>query len=259
MPEELMLESFPSWESEEADPWGESIAEAEDSAEDIGERWPWQRKRQSRGVQGIRAIGVRSSDGAQRKVVPLPVNIATVPGVNRALANQEIAGRDLERKVNYLQRKFQAAGRNASNVSGAVTLIIGGGLTILALVEVSRQQGGFGDWAKHDLTKVGAVVAAGQVATTGVKLAYAPYPGGAFGIAADIFSAVQLAAFGYGQLNLTPTPPPIKTVDTLSALQNGKLSAYNIGDSVVTTDDGKEYTIFTDASNNKAFRLVERS
>jgi hypothetical protein len=261
MPEELMLESFPSWESEEADPWGESIAEAEDSAEDLGERWPWERKQQRRRGRGVRGIVVRNSDGTRK----LPVSIAAAPDTNRALANHEIVSRDLERKVNYLQRKFQAAGRNASTVSGAVTLIIGGGLTLLALWEVSRQQGGFGlaDWANHGATKAAAVIAGSQVAQTGIKLAFAPYPGGMVGITADIFSGLQLAAFGFGQLNPTPTPTTPKIVETLGDLKpkNGEdpLLPYSAGDIVVTKDTGREYRIFLDASNHKAFMLVEPS
>src|SRR5262245_55500369 len=101
MAEEMMLESVAPWESDgEAEDWesDEAIAEAEDSAEDIGERarrrryYAGRRRSHYRPGRGVRGIAVRGQDGRTRHV-PFPAKLATADETNRGLATQEVGRR----------------------------------------------------------------------------------------------------------------------------------------------------------------------
>jgi hypothetical protein len=251
MAEEMMFENVP-WESDEAEDWEseeaiadaeEAIADAEDTGEDIGEarrrrgrprRW----YRPGRGVQGLR---MRGPDGAVRQIA-FPRKLATAAETNRAMARQAVRGRALEGQLDRLETRLRAQQKNDSSVSGAVTLLLAGGLTAWGAVAASRQSGGFtfGNWAKEGSTKMAALASVSQLGTSGAKLAFnRRYHRSGFGMAADGFAVAQLAAFAFGTLYQPAAAPPIKTVDDdaarLTLAQNATKA--NDGDLVYQTDE----------------------
>lgn len=262
MAEEMTLENVP-WESDES--WNgesdEAIAEAEDSAEDIGEGWRRRRRSRYAPGRGVRGMVLRSQDGSPRRVA-FPAKLATAEETNRGLARQEIGRRELEERLNRLEARFRLQLKKDSSASGLVTLAIGGSLTIFGAVEARRQAPAgnrLGTWALLDSTKIAAATSAAQIATTGAKLAInGRYHRSGLGIAADAFATVQLAAFMFGFLNPPqppppPTPPPI-SVGTLSdlvklqtankLLLNRRYVTLDVGGVYETTKNDQDQVIF---------------
>jgi hypothetical protein len=236
MAEEMMLENVP-WESDEAEDWesDEAIAEADESAEDIGERARRRRRSYYQPSRGVRGIALRAPDGSVRNV-PFPTKLATAQETNRGLAKQEIARRALEKRLDRLAMQP----KNESSVSGLVTLTIGGGLTVWGAMKASEKQAfTFANWANNENTQMAAVISASQLATTGAKLAInGRYHRSSFGIAADAFAALQLAAFVFSRIYT----PSLREVSVLLS-PNDSLDSLPPHSFVVIKDDLNLYEI----------------
>lgn len=250
-----MIESLP-WESDEAEDWesDEAFAESEDSAEDIGERARRRRRRRShfRPGRGVRGIAVRGQDGATRNL-SFPARLATAAETNRGLASQELARRALDERLDRLETRMRAQLKNDAAATGIVALLIGGGLAAWGAYEASKKATGstLGNWASANSTKMAALTSVSQIATSGARLAInGRYHSSGFGLAADAFSAAQLAAFALGSLY---QPKPTRTVADMKALQAGPLE---LDARYVTIDNGNEFVTFADASGKTAFKRV---
>ena len=203
--ESVMLES--TWESDEADEdveADEAIIEAEDSAEDIGER-ARRRRRMGRRARGYRPVRtpVRGITVGGRKM-PFPKPLATAEDTNRGLATQEVARRDVERRVDLLEQRLKVQRKHDTSATGIVSLLLGGGLSAWGAYQASQKSSTsmLGGWADQEATKMAAVTSVSQIAMSGTKAAlHGGYHRNAFGIAADAFSVVQLAAFAFGRLH----------------------------------------------------------
>jgi hypothetical protein len=244
MAQEMTSENV-DWESDEAD-WesDEAIAESDDSAE----AWPWQRKKKR--VRGIRGVAVRSADGTRRALAPFPKPVALAEDTNRVLGA-------LERRVN----RVQTISANNSKVSGAVNLLIGGGLAVLAVAQVSQQQGSrftLADLSDHPLFKISALIAAGQIATTGIKAAvHGGYQPTALGTGADVGATLLLGLFGFGRVQLqNQGSSALKKQATLKDLQQN-INSFVQNQIVVTEDTATPYRVVVDDQNNKLAMLVE--
>lgn len=216
MAEEMIVENV-SWESDEAEDWesDEAIVEAEEAAEDIGERaqrrggrrgYPTRRFRHIR--RPVRGITV----GGQK--MPFPRPLATAEDTNRGLASQEVARRAVEERLARVETRSRVQQKNDMAATGIVTLLISGGLSAWGAYQASQKSGTsmLGKWADEDTTKMAAVTSVSQIAMSGAKLALnGRYHRNGFGIAADAFSAVQLAAFAFGRMY---KPRTVATVDT---------------------------------------------
>jgi len=213
MAEEMILENVP-WESDEAEGGWESddaIGEADDSAEDFGER---ARRRRSRGShyrpgRGVRGLVVRGEDGRTRNL-PFPAKLATTEETNRGLAIQEAGRRALVEWLERLGTRVRTHRKSDSSVTGVVTLLIGGGLTAWSLMKASQQAAGgslLANWVSQDTAKMATLASVSQVATTGAKLLiHGRYHGSGVGLAADAFSTAQVAAFAIASF-YKPAPP----------------------------------------------------
>jgi hypothetical protein len=253
---EEMIEA--AWESDEAEEdWesDEALIEAEDGAEDIGERARRRRHRFGRRRSHYRPVkrGVRGMVMRGQKM-PFPKPLATAEETNKGLASQEVARQEVERRVDQLEQKLQRQRKNDTSATGLVALVISGGLSAWGAYQASRPgKSGtsmFGKWAAEEATQMAAATSASQIAMTGARVAlHGGYPRNGFGIAADVFSVAQLAAFTFGRLH---TSPPTEEVDDLAALQklakNGGLKHPAI---YVTRDNGEQYETLSE----KLFRI----
>jgi len=260
MAEEMMLENFP-FESDEAEDWesDESFAESDESAEDIGERTRQRGRRRgqyARGVRGVRGMTVRGPEGPRN--LQFPAKLATAAETNRGLASQEIGRRALEGRLDRLETGVRSQQRNDSSVAGIVTLLLGGGLSLWGAIEASRQSAGFtfGKWAEQQSSKIAAVTSVSQLATSGAKLAiygrYHRHSG--FGIAADAFAGIQLAAFAFGSMYTPKETLAIQNLAALQALQTA--GSLRLDVNYVTMDSGNEFETFKDITSQPVFRLV---
>jgi len=260
MAEAMMLENVP-WESDEAEDSesDEAIAEAEDTAEDIGERWPFRRRRRRshfRPGRGVRGIALRGQDGRVRNV-PFPTKLATAEETNRGLANQEVARRALDERLDRLETRFRVQQKNDSSVTGLVAMLIGGGLSAWGAYKASQKPPGsmFGKWADETPTQMAAVTSVAQIATSGAKLAISGrYHRSGFGIAADAFSVAQLAAFAFGSLY---KPRPMIAVTNLAALQKEQTAkTLKLDHRYLVIDTGDEYDILEDSTKTVVYKRV---
>lgn len=257
MAEELMLENFP-FESDEAEDWesDEALIESDESAEDIGERS--RRRNRLRTVpraRGVRGMTVPGPDGPRR--FQFPAKLATAAETNRGLASQEIGRRTLERRMDRLETGVRVQQKNDSSAAGIVTLLIGGGLSIWGIIEVSRAGGfTFGKWAGQESARMASLASVSQLATTGAKLAInGRYHRSGLGAAADAFAGLQLAAFAFGSM-YTPRVP--HTAKNLKELQDLQAAGTLLPDArYVTRDDGNEYETFKDADNKTVFKSLD--
>lgn len=250
-----MIEDL-DWESAEAEDWesDEAFAESEDSAEDIGERVrrrpPQRRFRPVRGTQGIR---VRRPGGGVQKV-PFPAPLATAAETNRGLANQELARRALSDRLNRLETRSRAMMKRDGSISGLVTLTIAGSLTTFGVVKAVGQPSGtrLSDWASRDSTRTAAVLSAAQLATSGAKLVInGRYHRSSIGIAADIFSAAQLATFAFASLSQPEVPQVAADKQGAEDIKN----AVKVGSVIITADDGLAYRVIP-IGNNRVLRQI---
>jgi|SRR5688572_1212397 len=257
-----MIESLP-WESDEAEDWesDEAIAESEDSAEDIGERARRRRGRRRvpfRPGRGVRGIAVRGQDGAVRNL-SFPTRLATAAETNRGLATQEVARRALDERLDRLETRMRAQVKNDAAAGGIVALLIGGGLSAYGAYQAAQKPSGFklGNWANENATAMAALASVSQIATSGAKLAISGrYHRSGFGVAADAFSAAQLAAFALGSLY---QPKATRTVANLAALQADQArKALELDSRYVTVDTGDEYETFADAKGDIVFKRLSR-
>lgn len=242
-----MIEDI-DWESDEAADWesDEAFAEAEDSAEDIGERARRRRQqRRFRPVRGRQGITVnRPGGGVQR--VPFPAPLATAAETNRGLANQEVARRALAQRLNRLETRQ----KNDSSISGLVTLTIGGGLTAFGAIKAAGQPTGtrLADWAARDSTRTATVVAGAQLATSAAKLVInGRYHRSGIGITADIFSAAQLAAFAFASFH-----KPEEATGADSVVQADQIKGnVGIGTVIVVRKGGPAFRVVMGANNER--------
>jgi hypothetical protein len=256
MVEEMTLENVPwesdEWEDSESD---EAIAEAEDSAEDIGESRR-RRRRRSRYApgRGVRGIVMRGPDGRARNL-PFPTKLATADETNRGLARQEIGRRELEARLDRLEARFRTQQTKDSSAAGFVTLLIGGGLAASGVVEANRKPAGsrLEEWSKLKTTELGAVASVTQLATSGAKLVInGRYHRSGIGIAADVFAGAQIAAFAFARMykRVDYKPEP----DRATALRN--IANYEIGDQIVTDDLGQTFRVEENAAKVRTLRLI---
>jgi len=152
--------------------------------------------------RGVRGIALRGKDRRVRNV-PFPTKLATAENTNRGLANQEVARRALDERLDRLETRFRVQQKKDSSASGLVALLIGGGLTAWGAVEAGNKstRSTLVNWASENSTKMAALTSVSQIATSGAKLVInGRYHRSGFGVAADAFAAAQLAAFAFGSL-----------------------------------------------------------
>lgn len=261
MAEEMILENVP-WESEEAHDWEaeEAFVESDGSGEDIGEaarRRP-RRKSHYSPARGVRGITLRGPDGVRN--VSFPTKLATTTETNRGLANQELARRNLEERLDRFEARLRVQQKSDVSATGLVTLVIGGGLTFWGAARASQQGFTFHKWADENPTKIAALVSATQLATTGAKLAMTGhYSRSAFGTTADAFAVAQLAAFAFGSLStgtgMSSGKRPIVVHGTQEAI-GPKLPDLKPNDVVLTDNDHQTWEIILDNNNNKTWRAL---
>lgn len=265
MADEMMLENVP-WESDEAEDSesDEGILEAEDSAEDIGER---ARRRRFGGqagrrggpfrpIHGARGIRIRRPDGRVGNV-PFPKALATAAETNRGLASQEVARRALDERLDRLETRVRAQQRNDTSAAGVVSLLLGGGLSAWGAFEASKQSTGstLGNWASQNSTRMAAVTSLSQIATSGAKAAMnGRYHHSGLAIAADAFAAAQLAAFAFGSL-YQPKSVTGGFADLQKLRDAVDHKSVKAGDRYVL-DNGDLYDIFLDEGGNLRIRRV---
>jgi hypothetical protein len=192
----------------------------------------------------------RGPDGVRN--VSFPTKLATTAETNRGLAT-------IEERLNRFDARLRVQKKSDVSATGLVTLVIGGGLTVLGAVKASEQQGlTFNSWASQGTTQVATLVSATQLATTGAKLAMSGghYTRSAFGIAADAFAVAQLAAFAFGRLatmSLQKSRPIVlASVEDL----NTKLPNLKPDDVIVTSHEHQTWEIVADSNNNNTYRRV---
>jgi len=250
---EEMIESVP-WESEEAE-FGESeeSIEAEESAEDYRSR-----RRQSKPFRpqaGVKGMTLRTQGGPRTLQFPAPV--ATASDTNKALATQELRRRALDERLEKLEQKFRSQLKKDLATTGAVTLAIGGGLSAFGAFQVanhtptstSASESTLKRWANRDVTKMATVVSLTQLATSGAKLAFnGRYIRSGFGIAADVYSVLQLGLFTFGALQPQPAPAPVPTaVPDITAAQ---ASGFTAGAQVYDSKTMKLFTVIAATNGN---------
>jgi hypothetical protein len=254
MPDEMILESL-GVESDEADEGWESdeaFMEADDSAEDLGERAQQRRRRrynQYRPGRGVRGMTMRDADGRARNVA-FPSKLATIAETNRGLASQEVGRRALEERIDRLEARNRQQVKNGSAISGIVTLLIGGGLTAFSLFKAQQGTTGttFSRWADEDTAKMATLSSVSQLAVTGAKtLVNGRYPRSGIGIAADAFAAVQIAGFTLASLQQPTSVSDYTSVQTSDALnQAAKSTGAAVGDHIYNFEDRKWYVLSRD-------------
>jgi hypothetical protein len=258
MAEEMTLENL-SWESDEAVEdieADEALAEAEESVEDIGERWRRGRPARPRHLprtRGVRGMVVRGQDGRPRNL-PFPARLATAEETNRGLASQEVRRRALEAQLQKFETRLRGQLRNGSSVSGLVYLVIGVPLSAWGAINPTKTGGTrLGNWAAEDTTKMAAVASATQLATSGAKLlVYGGYHRSPIGMAADAFAGAQLIAFAFGSMHKAEA---LRSDNSTNDPSKANLSSYAFGDLVLLAD-GKTYRV-VDATGTKALRLIQ--
>jgi len=241
---EEMIDSVP-WESEEAEypEAEEAIAEAEDSAEDY--RRPRRPKRAFQLARGVQGLTLRGRDGT--RTVQFPSKLATVAETNRGLASQELARRALDDRLDRLESRFRGQQKKDVATTGAVALAIGGGLSAIGAFQAANQPSGsaLANWSSQEVTKMAAVVSVTQLATSGAKLAFnGRYVRSGFGIAADIFSVLQIALFTFGTLH---RPAVIQSVTDLDITESVSFAA---GTQIYDPKSGKLFVVIQTNNGN---------
>jgi hypothetical protein len=246
---EEMIEGLP-FESDEAEDWeaDEALAEAEDAAEDIGERA--QRRRRTPGrrnyfrrARGVRGVAVPRQGGGTTRL-PFPKPVATVDETNRGLAAQELARRDLDSRLVRLEAKLRTMPKKDASTSGLITLVFGGGLSAWGAFEAVKKTtgGALKNWADQKTTQMAAVASATQLATSGAKLAInGQYAASPLGITADAYSTLQLAAFAIGSLRQQGLRTLVANDGEMQRLVTSR--AVKVGQIYITQDRGVEYEI----------------
>ena len=226
MAEEVME----SWEGDEAaEDWesDESIGEYDESADDIGDgtrrrpvrRMPLGRFRPNRGVRGM---VMRGQDGRTR-TIPFPTKLATAAETNRAIASQEAGRRSLEERLSRLESRMRGQLKVDGATTGLVTLALGGSVTAYSVFKAAQLPPGsrLVGWAQHPSTQIAAVTSATQLATSGARmLINRRYHRSGVGIAADIFSGLQLATFAFASLYTPARATEVADVSAVGAIAN---------------------------------------
>jgi hypothetical protein len=211
MSDEMLLESalLESEESDESES-DEAFVESEDSAEDLGEARSSRGSRRPRSVNrylpvrsGVSGMRLRGPDGRMRNL-QFPAKLATAAETNRGLASQEVGRRALAQRLDKLESGMRLQDKKGSAISGTVYLGIGGGLTAWSLFKASQRASGtpFSTaWADEPSATMATLASATQLATSGAKwLINGHYHRSGLGIAADLFSLVQIGGFAFASL-----------------------------------------------------------
>jgi hypothetical protein len=254
MAEQMILES---WESDEAQDWesDEAIGESDESTEDIGEAVRRRRNVPAK-ARGVGGMTLRRPDGG-RTNFSFPARLTTTAETNRVVANQT----KLDDQLEQFRRALRAQRKSDVSAAGAVTLLLGGGLTIWGLMKASQGGLSLNGWANQGSTEIAAGFSAMQLATTGVKLMMTHhYSRSMLGTGGDLFAAAQLAAFAFGSWYTpsagTTTSAVITDADLgdehPDALQN--LKPYEFA---VTRDSHKMVQAIPDGKLGNTFRYVE--
>jgi hypothetical protein len=260
MAEQMILED---WESEEAQDWesaDEAIAGFDESAEDYGEAARRPRKSRFAPVRGgVSGITLSGPGGAKRNF-SFPSPVATTAQTNRVVANQ----RRLDDQLDQIGRALRVQRKSDVSTAGAVTLLLGGGLTIWGLMKASQGGFSFTSWAKEGSTEIAAGFSAMQLATSGVKLAMTGghYTRSVLGTAGDLFAAAQLAAFAFGSLPSSSLSKGISGFvysKDLDVAYPPVLTPYEAGSYLVNVDKHKTLEVLVDSNNNnqKTYTYVD--
>jgi hypothetical protein len=254
MAEEMILESLGSG-SDEAEDWesDDAMADSEDSVEDIGERArrrrrPNNRFRPGRGVPGMT---VRDAEGRPRNIPRL----ATVDETNRGLARQEVARHTLEERLDRLEARTRRQLKNSSTISGAVTLLLGGGLTAVSIFKAQQQTAGgsslFSNWADQNTAQMATLSSVSQLAATGAKLLVnGRYHYSGVGIAADAFATLQIVGFTLASLQQNSQVTTFTSVVNGDALLKAAMSpGAAVGDQIYQADTQTWFVLSKDFTN----------
>jgi hypothetical protein len=202
-----------TWESDEAfDTESDEAFDGEDAGEDAGEDFgEASRGRRGRGGRsayrpgrGVKGFSVPTSNGAKKLAFPKP--LATLEETNKGFANVDKARQLVAERLEKLEGKFKSTVKRDSAIIGTVTLGIGVPLTLWGAVQAHgnpnpRYGGAFRTWAHLKKTDAVAVTSAAHLLTTSaIYLRDHRYPNGRTAIVADVFAAVQLAAYAVGHL-----------------------------------------------------------
>jgi hypothetical protein len=285
-----------TWESDEAfDTESDEAFDGEDAGEDAGEDFgEASRGRRGRGGRsayrpgrGVKGLSVPTSNGAKKLAFPKP--LATLEETNKGFANVDKARQLVAERLEKLEGKFKSTVKRDSAIIGTVTLGIGVPLTLWGAVQahgITNPLDGsrFREWAHLKKTDAVAVTSATQVITTSAKyLLDRRYHHSRMGIAADVFAAVQLAAYAVGHLpqatmspagstaslppaSGTPPSPPVAPPAALPApyLYNNLTAAeaavasntLGLGQRAIA--DGRTYTVIAAAPPGTNALLLEK-
>jgi hypothetical protein len=261
MSDEMLLESVPfeSDESEDSES-DEAFAEAEDSDEDFGEARASRSNRRLRRVnrylpvkRGVSGMRLRGPDGRVRNL-PFPTKLATAAETNRGLASQEVGRRALAERLEKLESGIRVNQKKDGAVSGTVYLAIGGGLTAFSLFKAGQRPAGepfLSSWANQGSAQTATLASAAQVVSSGAKwLINGQYHRSGVGIAADVFSLVQIAGFTFASLFQPPEEETFSTVDRAAEL-DAATQAANAGALIFVKENAKMFKVRLDVKKNK--------
>jgi len=273
MSDEMLIESVP-WESDESEDseGDEAFAESEDSDEDYGEAdygeaRSSRARRRARGVsrflpvrRGVNGVRFRGPDGQVRNL-PFPKKLATAAETNRGLASQEAGRRALAERLEKLESGIRVQQKKNGNVSGSVYLAIGGGLTAYSLFKAGERTSGttFREaWVAEETTKMATLASATQVVTSGAKwLINGQYHRSGVGIAADVFSVVQIAAFAFASLNTDDSTIDAQVEDTDGRNAAASATGAKEGTVILQKNTGQKFVLRPVAAGGLAAVLLQ--
>jgi hypothetical protein len=253
---EEMMESVP-WESEEAE-FGES-EESIEAEESVGDNRSRRRHHKPfKAQRGVQGMTLRGQDGP--RTLQFPAKLATAAETNRGLATQELGRRALDERLEKLEQKFRSQQKKDIATTGAVTLAIGAGLSAVGAFEVANHtappalatESILKRWSKQDVTKMATVASLTQLATSGAKLAFnGQYVRSGFGIAADVFSVLQLGLFSYGALQPQPVAAPAPaTPQQIAGVDPTKSTTLPVDTRVLDSTNSKMYKVILTTGGN---------
>jgi hypothetical protein len=191
-----------SWESDEAyDGESDEAYDGEDAGEDYGEDFGEASRRRGRRARprtnGVKGVRVQNAQGVHK--LSFPQKLALAKDTNQGFAS-------LSDRLAKAEAKFGTQAKRDAAVLGSVTLALGVPLTILGVMDASANKGvnesTFHAWGRQNKSAIAAVTSATQLVTTAAKYAIERrVPHSALGTTSNIFSAIQLAAYGLAQIN----------------------------------------------------------
>lgn len=193
-----------SWESDEAfDTEADEAFDGEDAGEDAGEDFGEASRRRGRRARprtnGVRGVRVQNAQGVHK--LSFPQKLATANDTNKGFAS-------LSDRLAKAEARFGKQARRDAAVIGSVTLVLGVPLTIFGVMDASANKAAgestFHAWGRQNKSAIAAVTSATMLVTSAANYALSKsYAHSAMGTAANIFSAIQLTAYGLAQINTT--------------------------------------------------------